>query len=63
MSKPDKFQCIVFGKKRRMNVLPLLIAKLTPLESCKLLGVEVDRKLTFRTHRGMLQGRETDLAI
>ena len=46
-----------------MNVLPLLIAKLTPLESCKLLGVEVDRKLTFRTHRGMLQGRETDLAI
>ena len=51
-ANPDKFQCIVFGKKTQQNECIAITdtTELIPLESCKLLGVEVDRKLTFRTH-------------
>ncbi len=51
-ANPDRCQCIVFGKEHESNESIAITDKTTliPLDSCKLLGVEVDRKLMFKTH-------------
>ena len=43
----DKFQCIVFGKKDNLGNFRIGGHDIVPEEYVKLLGLHVDRKLTY----------------
>ncbi len=56
-ANPNKFQLIIFDK-HNSNV-PVAISSntlLSPLDSCKLLGIQVDRQL-FSTHVATICGK------
>ncbi len=50
-ANPSKFQCILIGSKEKENLQLSESITLDVVDSVKLLGVDIDKKLTFSSHK------------